>query len=117
MGHVWVPIGVFDPESKKAVKIYGLVDTGVTLTVIPKKLAVELGIEPVGETVVETGAGRIALERGRIWVEIEGRKEIVPVLISTVIDKVLIGVTTLEVLGLQVDTISGKLKEWTLLLY
>ena len=117
MVHVWVPIGVFDPELKRAVRVDGLVDTGATLTVIPKKLAVELGIEPVGETVVETGAGGIALERGRVWVEIEGRKEIVPVLISAVIDKVLIGVTTLEVLGLQVDPLTGKLKEWTLLLY
>jgi predicted aspartyl protease len=40
-----------------------------------------------------------------------------PVLISDTIDKVLIGATTLEILGLQVDPIEGKLKEWTLLMY
>jgi predicted aspartyl protease len=40
-----------------------------------------------------------------------------PVLISDTIDKVLIGVTPLEILGLQVDPIEGKLKEWTLLMY
>ncbi len=38
-------------------------------------------------------------------------------LISDVIDKVLIGITTLEVLGLQIDPMTGKLKEWTLLLH
>jgi predicted aspartyl protease len=38
-------------------------------------------------------------------------------LISDVIDKVLIGVTALEVLGLQVDPLTGRLKEWTALLY
>jgi len=41
-----------------------------------------------------------------------GRSEIVPVLVSDII-----GVTTLEVLGLQIDPITGKLKEWTILLY
>jgi aspartyl protease family protein len=46
-----------------------------------------------------------------------GKKRIMPVLISKEIDKVLIGVTTLEILGLQVDLIEGKLKEWTLLTY
>ena len=39
-----------------------------------------------------------------------GREEIVPALISDTIDKVLIGVTTLEVLGLQVDPLTGKTK-------
>jgi len=42
---------------------------------------------------------------------------VVPALVSDVVDKVLIGVTTLEVLGLQVDPTSGKLKGWTILLY
>ena len=32
-------------------------------------------------------------------------------------DKVLIGVATLEVLGLQVDPVAGKLVEWTYLHY
>jgi len=41
----------------------------------------------------------------------------VPALVSDTVDKVLIGATTLEVLGLQVDPTSGKLKEQTILLY
>ncbi len=57
----------------------------------------------------------IGLGRG---VEIEGRGgEIVPVLVSDIVDKVLIGVTTLEVLELEVDPMTGKLRERTLLLY
>jgi predicted aspartyl protease len=67
--------------------------------------------------VVETGVGKIKLDRSRAWLELEGKNEIIPVLISDTIDKVLIGVTTLEILGLQVDPIEGKLKEWTLLMY
>ena len=40
-----------------------------------------------------------------------------PILISDILDKVLIGVTTLEVLELEVDPLIGHLKERTLLLY
>lgn len=36
------------------------------------------------------------LERTRVWIELEGRSEIVPVLISDVMDKVLTGLTTLR---------------------
>ena len=46
-----------------------------------------------------------------------GKSEVVPVIISDTVDKVLIGVTTLEVLELEVDTVTGKLKERALLLY
>jgi predicted aspartyl protease len=46
-----------------------------------------------------------------------GRGDIIPVLISDIIDKVLIGVTTLEILELEVDPITRRLRERTLLLY
>ncbi|MEM0232878.1 MAG: aspartyl protease family protein [Candidatus Nezhaarchaeales archaeon] len=105
------------PSRERLVEVEGLVDTGATLTVIPRKVSNEIGLEIVGKTVVETGAGRLELDRSRAWIEIEGRGDVIPVLVSDVIDKLLIGVTTLEILGLQVDPITGKLKEWTLLLY
>jgi len=74
-------------------------------------------LKTTGSNIIETGAGKIKLDRSRAWLELEGKNEIIPVLISDTIDKVLIGVTTLEILGLQVDPIEGKLKEWTLLMY
>ena len=37
--------------------------------------------------------------------------------ISDIIDKTLIGVTTLEILGLEVDPTTGRLREKPLLLY
>lgn len=117
MGHVWVRVRIGDVNLKRIVDVNALVDTGTTLTVIPRKLAEKLNLEVTGRTVVETGAGRLELDRSRVWIEIMGKSEIVPVLISDIIDKVLIGVTTLEVLGLQVDPTTGKLKEWTILLY
>ncbi len=117
MGHVWVRARIGRPDKSVVIEVDGLVDTGATLTVIPRRLARELGLEITGKTYVETGAGRLLMERSRVFIEIMGESEIVPVLISDIIDKVLIGVTTLEVLGLQVDPLTGKLKKWTILLY
>jgi len=117
MGHIWVKVRIGDMNRERVVDINAIVDTSATLTVIPRKLAEKLNLRVTGRTTVETGAGKLELDRSRIWIEIIGKSEIVPVLISDATDKVLIGVTTLEVLGLQVDPITGKLKEWTILLY
>jgi len=117
VGHVWVRARIGRPDRSKVVEVDALVDTGATLTVVPRRLADELGLEATGRTLVETEASGLELVRTRIWIEIEGREEIVPALISDIIDRVLIGVTTLEVLGLQVDPVTGRLREWTILLY
>jgi clan AA aspartic protease len=117
VGHVWVRARVGDESGSKSAEVEALIDTGATLTVIPRRLAEELGLRVTGRTEVETAAGKITLERTRVRLELEGREELVPALISDVIDKVLIGVTALEVLGLQVDPLTGRLKEWTALLY
>ncbi|GAB6944857.1 aspartyl protease family protein [Vulcanisaeta sp. JCM 14467] len=117
MGHVWVSARIGNVDLSRVVEVRALVDTGATLTVIPRSLANELGLAVTGKSRVETGAGIIEVDRSRAWVEIEGRGEVVPVLVSDIIDKVLIGVTTLEVLGLEVDPVTGRLREMRLLLY
>jgi aspartyl protease family protein len=117
MGHIYVKVKIADETLNKILETQGNVDTKATLTVIPRKIASELGLKTTGSNIVETGAEKIKLDRSRAWLELEGKSEIIPVLISDTMDKVLIGVTTLEILGLQVDPIEGKLKEWTLLMY
>ena len=117
MGHVWVRVRVGDPEKRRVVEVTALVDTGATLTVIPQGLAEKLGLRVTGKVPATTATGKVGLNRTRVWLELEGREEIVPAVISDTIDKVLIGVTALEILGLQVDPVTGKLKEWTILLY
>ncbi|RSN68215.1 aspartyl protease [Candidatus Korarchaeum cryptofilum] len=116
MDHIWVKVRIGRPDGTKYVDTDALVDTGATLTVIPRSLASELDLQVTGKTYVETAAGRIEQDRSRAFIEIEGRSEIVPVLVSDV-DKVLIGVTMLEVLGLRVDPVTGKLVEWTILMF
>lgn len=117
MGHVWVSIKIAREDGSSAIETRGLVDTGAILTVIPRRLAESIGLKPTGRSRVETGAGVIEMERSRAWIEIMGRGDVVPVLISDIVDNVLIGVTTLEILELEVDPLTGRLRERTLLLY
>jgi len=117
MGHIWVDVRIGSEDASKIIDTRALVDTGATLTVIPRQIASQLGLRPKGRSRVETGAGIIELERSRAYIEIMGKSEVVPVIISDIVDKILIGVTTLEVLELEVDPVTGKLKERALLLY
>jgi clan AA aspartic protease len=117
MGHIWVDVRIGSEDASKIIDTRALVDTGTTLTVIPRQIASQLGLRPKGRPRVETRAGIIELERSNAYIEIMGKSEVVPVIISDTVDKVLIGVTTLEVLELEVDTVTGKLKERALLLY
>ena len=117
MGHVWVKARIWDPERRHVAEVEALVDTGATFTVIPRRLALELGLGVTRVVPVATAGGVVRLERTRMWIEIEGREEVVPAVISDVVDKVPIGVTTLEVLGLRVDPVARRLVEWTYLLY
>jgi clan AA aspartic protease len=117
MGHIWVDVRIGSEDCSKITEVRALVDTGATLTIIPRSLAIDLGLRVTGKSRVETGVGAIELDRSRAYIEIMGRGDIIPVLISDIIDKVLIGVTTLEILELEVDPITRRLRERTLLLY
>jgi clan AA aspartic protease len=117
MGHSWVDVWISDSERKHTEKVKALVDTGATLTVLPKKLADKLRIKAVTEVEVESGGGKIRLKRGVARIKIEDKEEITPVLVSEIIDKVLLGVVILESLGFCVDPTTGRLKPTSFLLY
>ncbi len=114
---VWTKAKISSEDGAITMEVEVLVDTAATLTVIPRNVANALNLRFSGGSSVITGGGRVELDRSRAWVEILGRRDLVPVLISDSINKVLIGVTTLEILGLQVDPVAGELREWTWLLY
>ncbi len=104
-------------ERTRSKKVKALVDTGASLSVLPKGLADELGIEAVSEDRVMTGAGQIRISRGRAWIRLEGKESPFDVWLSDIIDKVLIGVVVLETFGFEVDPTTGTIREKPLLLY
>ena len=65
MGHVKVKAKIGNVSRAKVVEVDAVVDAGVTLTVIPRRIADMLNLRPTGKTVVETTGGRIELELGR----------------------------------------------------
>jgi len=117
MGHSWVDIQISDLERKHSKTVKALVDTGASLTTLPKKLADDLAIKPVTEEQVNTGAGTIKILRGRAWIKLKGKEDAFPVWISDFIDKILLGVVVLESFGFKVDPTTGALEEKPLLLY
>jgi len=118
VGHVEVDIGIGSLEEKRIVKARALVDTGATFTVIPETFAKQLNLVFVGERVkVSTAKGYDELDLAHALLEIDGKRRIMPVLVSKHIDRVLLGVITLEAMQLRVNPLTEKLEEYAALLY
>jgi len=109
LGHVYIEVEFQGLTATRAFKT--LVDTGATYTVIPLDLAKELGVveTPYIENVVlanrQTVEARVAMTRVRIL----DRAFTVRVLVMDAAEP-LIGVDTLETLGLKVDPVTGAVE-------
>jgi aspartyl protease family protein len=117
LGHVEVTIGLSNPETGTRAEEKGLVDTGATLSVLPRKLAESLRLSIKSRSKAMTAGGPVLVDLSDVNVEIAGKTATVRIAISDVIDRLLIGVTTLETLGLTVDPLAGELRESYYLLY
>lgn len=118
MGHVTVIATISNPsDPSKRITEAALIDTGATSSVLPARLMTQLGLEITGYRKVRTADGEQELPRAAASIEIAGKQEITPVLVSEKIDRGLIGVVTLELLELSVDPVSGQLKEMEWLWY
>jgi len=102
-----------NPFTGKAITTKALVDTGIILTAVPRRVADELQLPVIGRRRVATAKGTVELDECVGIVEVMGRKAYVHMLVSNDVDIVLIGATTLETLGLEVNPVTEKLKETT----
>ncbi|MCD6275105.1 MAG: aspartyl protease family protein [Candidatus Aenigmarchaeota archaeon] len=117
MGHIKVRVKIGNIERTKFKETEGIVDTGATRTIIPVSMAKELELKEIGEAKVKSGAGYLNLKKAEAFIGLQGKETRQVILISDFIDRVLIGVLTLEDLELEVDPLSGTLKEGELLFY
>lgn len=118
MGFVRVKANISNVEEPEKVKeIELIVDTGAIYTVISKQILYELGIKTIGKRKFRLANGDI-IERnvGICKVQIEELFTHSIVVFGEEDDFQILGVTTLEELGLQVDPVSGELKPMELLL-
>ncbi len=107
MGHVHQRVKV---SAEKAVTVRMLVDTGATFSVIPEALAGAVGIKRLRRSVrVSLADGRwVRLDAGTAIFRIGAREAPATILVGDVAEPIL-GVETLEALGLTVDSRKRRL--------
>jgi clan AA aspartic protease len=111
VGYVWVDAVIRNSITNRSAFVKALVDTGATYTVIPRKIFEELKLPLRGKRKVRTAKSLTELDVCEGIVEIMGRNTPTLILVSDDLDFALIDVTTLELLGLEVDPATGELKE------
>lgn len=98
-------------EVRKTTLTDVLVDTGATLLCLPSAVIAQLGLVQGGEARVETSAG---VQKGRIFRDVdlcvENRQGTFDCLELTEVPFALLGVTPMEVLGLEPDLRNRKLR-------
>ncbi len=110
MGTFYVTIQVADRFRERYVGVEALVDTGATYTAVPESILDSLGIARE-----ETRRFRLADNRtteysmGETRLRLEDREFTAPVIFAPDGAAPLVGMTTLEILGLGVDPIEQKL--------
>ena len=112
MGHVNVALKLSNPlDPSKNVETTALVDTGATFTIVPRQVFENLQLTVTGKRKVRTASNMETLEESFVAVEIKGDQTVTLILISNTLEKILIGVITLESLALTVNPTTGKLEE------
>lgn len=116
MGITDVKLVVRNPANpKKGTAGKFLVDSGATYTVVSGELLKKLGIKPEREEEFSLADGKVIKRRvGNALYEYEGIRAAAPVLFGEKDDSSLLGVFTLEALGLTLDPLKRKLYRATL---
>jgi len=118
MDFTYVKVRVNNPaDLAKSDMIELLVDSGAIFTSVPRTTLEKLGLKPIarrklkvyGGTVVERDIGVAVIEYG-------GNLAGVPVIFGELEDTPILGATSLEALGYQVDPITKQLKPIELLM-
>jgi predicted aspartyl protease len=100
---------------ERAEKVSLLVDTGATLSWIPRGILERLGVAPVSRLPFTPADGR-RLERDTtaVLLTVDGRKAPVPLAFGEPGEEAVLGATTLEILGFTVGPVAQKLVPRTL---
>lgn len=119
MGFTSVKVRIVNPGRREHARdIELLVDTGALYTLVFRGYLEEVGIKPLGRRRFKTADGRI-IERdvGEVLMVLMGEERHVPVAFGEEKDAMVLGVTVLEIFGLEVDPNTKELKPATLPLY
>ncbi len=112
MGTVYAKVDVLSVDRTRKETVEIVVDTGSLLTWLPEEMMVRLGVSSVRTRRFRTIDGSV-VERpvGDCMIECEGETSYTPVVFGRHGDACVLGVTALEVLGLEVDPQNHRLKK------
>ena len=116
LGETRVMVRVHGPNGHADVEM--VADTGATLTTIPETLAEGIGLVSTGSVTVRLADGsRKSVQIAKAEVEIRGDRAPVRVLIGSAEQVALLGLTSLESLGLKVNPVERRLEQVEFTLY
>ena len=110
MGLVYAVMEVGDTAGERFIPFRGMVDTGSIYTTLPTRLLASLGLSPTNYGTFELADGS-SVERGYTIARLryDGVEVDAPVAFDDGDSQLLIGATALEVLGLMVNPLHGRL--------
>ena len=110
MGIFNVEIEVGDPDGQRYETVEAMVDSGATFTFIPRSLLERLGVRPHEIITFEIADGsQMERDSGLIWIKLDGKQTISPVVFGDDNATPLLGAVTLEILRLGIDPVNSRL--------
>ena len=110
MGMFEWPIEIGTPQGDYFEQIAVLVDTGASITVVPREMLERLGVPPIDREPFELADGRVVeREVGQTWVRVEDRARITQIAFGEPGDAGVLGALTLEAVLLAVDPVNQSL--------
>jgi aspartyl protease family protein len=112
LGFTSTKVSLSNPQKpRKSRTVELLVDTGAMYSRVPRRILKDLKIEPLEKRRFTLASGQV-IERqiGGALYKINGSLGHAPIIFGEKRDQPLLGVTTLEALGLEVDPIGKKLR-------
>jgi len=117
MGFTYIKIRVYSVDLTRWEDMDVLVDSGELFTSIPRFILERLGLKPITRQRLRVyGGGIVERDVGGTVVEYGGRRAVVPIVFGEPEDIPILGATSLESLGYQIDPVSRKLKPVELLM-
>ena len=109
--------GLYNPKRpERVVEVGANVDTGAIYSVVRRDIMEQLCVKPVERRRFRAFGNYVERDIGEVGMVLMGRRRIVPVIFGEDGDPAVVGVTALEILGLEVGVVRGVLKEAELLL-
>lgn len=117
MGLTTVTLTITNPENKKTLTEEFIVDSGAFYTVLPRRMVEELGLKPNFRQEFTLADGtKITRPVGSAYITFQGKKTASPVVLGKNGDSALLGILTLEALGLILNPFERKLHPARLML-